>query len=104
MDNCFHVFTPPSVIFFDSDCNYLTILGGPFSVIPPTGILFMQFLKLIFNQKVKSVVEYKCEYTAITEQEDEYMIELIVSDMDGTLLNDKMEVSASNVSAIQRSK
>ena len=28
------------------------------------------------------------------------MIELIVSDMDGTLLNDKMEVSASNVSAI----
>ena len=46
------------------------------------------------------MVEYKCEYTAITEQEDEYMIELIVSDMDGTLLNDKMEVSASNVSAI----
>lgn len=28
------------------------------------------------------------------------MIELIVSDMDGTLLNDKMEVSRSNVSAI----
>ena len=49
---------------------------------------------------MKSVVKYKCEYTAITEQEDEYMIELIVSDMDGTLLNDKMEISASNVSAI----
>lgn len=27
------------------------------------------------------MVEYKCEYTAITEQEDEYMIELIVSYM-----------------------
>jgi len=32
------------------------------------------------------------------------MIELIVSDMDGTLLNDKMEVSASNVSAINEAK